>query len=107
MLIIGPSLHYWFSLVLRVYPKYDLLLTFKKMVLGQVVYGPIVTTIFFFVNASFTSESGSEVIGRLKRDLIPTLASSDMYWPVCDFFHLQMRYSFSFFLVPSTPILSI
>lgn len=30
-------------------------------------------------------ESGAEVVARLKRDLIPTLLSGVMYWPVCDF----------------------
>ncbi|GFP99606.1 pxmp2/4 family protein 4 [Phtheirospermum japonicum] len=103
MLIIGPSLHYWFNFVSRVYPKRDLLSTFKKMALGQAVYGPIVTTILFSANAALQGESGSETIGRLKRDLIPTLASGIMYWPVCDFVtfkfipvHLQPLVSNSF-----------
>ncbi|KAL3638486.1 hypothetical protein CASFOL_017857 [Castilleja foliolosa] len=103
MLIIGPTLHYWFNFVSRVYPKRDLLSTFKKMALGQVVYGPIVTTVFFSVNAALQGESGSEIICRLKRDLIPTLASGAMYWPVCDFLtfkfipvHLQPLVSNSF-----------
>lgn len=46
----------------------------------------------------FSGESGSEIVGRLKRDLVPTLVRGVMYWPVCDFItfkfvpvHLQVR----------------
>lgn len=52
MVIIGPSLHFWFNFVSRVFPKRDLLSTFTKMALGQTVYGPSVTAIFFSVNAA-------------------------------------------------------
>lgn len=52
MLIIGPSLHYWFNFVSRVFPKRDLLSTFTKMALGQTVYGPTVTAVFFSANAA-------------------------------------------------------
>ncbi|KAL6531763.1 hypothetical protein OROMI_028128 [Orobanche minor] len=103
MLIIGPSLHYWFDFVSRVYPKRDILSTLKKMALGQTVYGPVMTSIFFSVNAALQGESSSEIIGRLKRDLIPTLISGIMYWPLCDFLtfrfipvHLQALVSNSF-----------
>ncbi|KAK6121201.1 hypothetical protein DH2020_045063 [Rehmannia glutinosa] len=111
MLIIGPSLHYWFNFVSRVLPKRDFVSTFKKMALGQTVYGPAVTAIFFAANAALqltstehaVCESGSEIIGRLKRDLVPTLISGIMYWPVCDFLtfrfipvHLQPLVSNSF-----------
>ncbi|EYU42710.1 hypothetical protein ABFS82_14G104800 [Erythranthe guttata] len=103
MLIIGPSLHYWFNFVSRVFPKRDLFSTFTKMVLGQMVYGPTVTALFFSLNAALQGESGSEIIGRLKRDLVPTLKSGVMYWPICDFVtfrfvpvHLQPLVSNSF-----------
>lgn len=32
-----------------------------------------------------SGESGAEIFARLKRDLIPTLVSQLVYWPVCDF----------------------
>ncbi|KAL2513458.1 Peroxisomal membrane 22 kDa (Mpv17/PMP22) family protein [Forsythia ovata] len=85
MLILGPSLHYWFNFVSRVFPKRDLPSTFKKMALGQTVYGPTMTAIFFSVNAALQGESGSEIVARLKRDLVPTIISGIMYWPACDF----------------------
>ena len=39
-LILGPTLHYWFNLMSRLFPKRDLITTFKKMAMGQTVYGP-------------------------------------------------------------------
>ncbi|XP_057783008.1 uncharacterized protein LOC131000886 [Salvia miltiorrhiza] len=103
MLIVGPSLHFWFNFVSRAFPKRDLLSTFAKMALGQMVYGPIVTALFFSVNAGLQGESGSEIVGRLKRDMVPTLVRGVMYWPICDFItfkfvpvHLQPLVSNSF-----------
>lgn len=43
IVILGPSLRYWFNFVSRSFPKHDLLSTFKKIALGQTVYGPAMT----------------------------------------------------------------
>lgn len=32
-----------------------------------------------------TGENGTEILSRLKRDLIPTMKSGIMFWPMCDF----------------------
>ncbi|CDO97259.1 unnamed protein product [Coffea canephora] len=85
MIILGPSLHFWFNFVSRVLPKRDLITTLQKIILGQAVFGPTMTVIFFSVNAALQGESGPEIVARLKRDLVPTMISGVMYWPVCDF----------------------
>ncbi|XP_020552882.1 uncharacterized protein LOC105172678 isoform X2 [Sesamum indicum] len=71
LVIIGPSLHYWFNLVSRVFPKRDLLSTLKKMALGQTVYGPTATTVFFSVNAALQA-SGEQFI-FISVDSLPDL----------------------------------
>ncbi|XP_042493259.1 PXMP2/4 family protein 4-like [Macadamia integrifolia] len=103
MLIVGPSLHFWFNFVSKILPKRDVVTTFKKIIIGQTVYGPFMSTIFFSVNAALQGENASEIIARLKRDLLPTLKSGLIYWPVCDFVtfkfipvHLQPLISNSF-----------
>ncbi|XP_022942949.1 PXMP2/4 family protein 4-like [Cucurbita moschata] len=103
LLILGPSLHYWFNFMSRLFPKKDIFSTLKKMALGQSLYGPSMTVIFFSMNAFLQGENGSEIIGRLKRDLLPTMLNGVMYWPVCDFItfrfvpvHLQPLVSNSF-----------
>lgn len=52
LLILGPTLHYWFNLMSRLFPKRDLITTFKKMAMGQTVYGPTMNVIFFSLNAA-------------------------------------------------------
>ncbi|KAK6159234.1 hypothetical protein DH2020_006548 [Rehmannia glutinosa] len=52
MLIIGPSVHYWYNFMSRVFPKRDIISTFKKIALGQTTYGPAMTVIFLSVNAA-------------------------------------------------------
>lgn len=52
MLILGPSLNSWFNFVSKTLPKRDLITTLKKIVLGQIVYGPTMTVVFFSVNAA-------------------------------------------------------
>ncbi|CAH1450453.1 unnamed protein product [Lactuca virosa] len=103
MIVLGPALHYWFNFVSRIFPNRDLISTFKKMFLGQAIFGPVMTVVFFSVNAGIQGENGREIVARLKRDLIPTMINGVMYWPVCDFItfrfvpvHLQPLVSNSF-----------
>lgn len=51
LLVLGPSLHYWFNFMSRLFPRRDLLSTLKKMAMGQGIYGPAMTVIFFSMNA--------------------------------------------------------
>ncbi|GAB2219333.1 hypothetical protein Drorol1_Dr00006968 [Drosera rotundifolia] len=103
LLIIGPTLHLWFNFMSKILPGRDLLTTTKKMVLGQTVYGPVMTAVFFSLNSALQGENGGEIIARLKRDFVPTLVNGAMYWPLCDFItfrfipvHLQPLVSNSF-----------
>ncbi|CAI9104301.1 OLC1v1002942C1 [Oldenlandia corymbosa var. corymbosa] len=85
MFLLGPSLHFWFNYVSRLFPRRDVIATLKKIVMGQTLYGPAMTVVFFSYNASLQGESRTEIVARLKRDLVPTLISGVMYWPLCDF----------------------
>ncbi|CAI9763050.1 unnamed protein product [Fraxinus pennsylvanica] len=105
MIILGPAQHMWFNFVARVLPKRDVITTFKKLLMGQITYGPAITGAFFAFNAALQGESRIEITARLKRDLLPTLLNGLLYWPICDFFtykviavHLQplMNSSFSY-----------
>ncbi|KAI5059196.1 hypothetical protein GOP47_0025515 [Adiantum capillus-veneris] len=99
----GPTLHVWFNFVSKLIPTRDLFSTFKKMAMGQLIYGPIFTVVFFSLNAFVQGESPDEIFSRLKRDFVPTIRSGLMYWPICDFItyryvpvHLQPLVSNSF-----------
>ncbi|KAJ4889356.1 Peroxisomal membrane 22 kDa (Mpv17/PMP22) family protein [Raphanus sativus] len=67
---------------------------------GQAIYGPIMTVVFFSLNASLQGESGSDIVARLKRDVIPAMFNGVMYWPLCDFI------TFRFFPVHLQPLVS-
>lgn len=103
MIILGPTLHFWFNFMSKLFPRTDLFSTLMKMVMGQTLYGPAMTVIFFSFNAHLQGETGTEIVARLKRDLLPTFLSGVMYWPLCDFItfrfipvHLQPLVSNSF-----------
>ncbi|KAJ0233441.1 22 kDa peroxisomal membrane protein [Hirschfeldia incana] len=100
LLVLGPTLHYWFNFMSTLFPKQDLITTFKKMAMGQTIYGPIMTVVFFSLNASLQGESGSDIVARLKRDVIPAMFNGVMYWPLCDFI------TFRFFPVHLQPLVS-
>lgn len=52
MLILGPSQHFWFNYMSKILPKRDTLTTLKKLFMGQAIYGPSITAVFFSYNAS-------------------------------------------------------
>ncbi|KAF8111916.1 hypothetical protein N665_0071s0055 [Sinapis alba] len=100
LLILGPVQHQWFGFMSRLFPKQDLITTFKKMAMGQTVYGPTIMVIFLSFNALLQGEGGSDILARLKRDLLPVMLNCVMYWPVCDFI------TFKFFPVHLQPLVS-
>lgn len=52
LIILGPAQHLWFNFVARVLPKRDLITIFKKLAMGQLVFGPTINGIFFSFNAA-------------------------------------------------------
>ncbi|KAJ8768874.1 hypothetical protein K2173_023869 [Erythroxylum novogranatense] len=100
LIVLGPALHFWFNFVSKILPQKDLITTFKKMAMGQTIFGPAMTVLFFSLNAFLQGENGAEIVGRLKRDLLPTMLNGVMYWPVCDFI------TFRFFPVHLQPLVS-
>ncbi|KAJ7946144.1 PXMP2/4 family protein 4 [Quillaja saponaria] len=103
MIILGPTLHFWFNFVSKLFPRRDIFSILKKMALGQTIYGPAMTVVFFSLNAGWQGETIEEIVVRLKRDLVPTMLNGVIYWPACDFItfkfipvHLQPLVSNSF-----------
>ncbi|XP_059286657.1 uncharacterized protein LOC132040062 [Lycium ferocissimum] len=85
LLILGTAQHHWFGFVARVLPKRDIISTLKKLLMGQLLFAPVINSIFFSFNAALQGENGEEIVARLKRDLLPTMMNGLMYWPLCDF----------------------
>ena len=51
LLILGPVQHQWFGFMSRLFPKQDFITSFKKVAMGQTVYGPTIMVIFLSFNA--------------------------------------------------------
>ncbi|CAF2038041.1 hypothetical protein YC2023_105841 [Brassica napus] len=98
--VLGPTLHCWFNFLSRLLPRQDFITTFKKMAMGNIIYGPIMMVTFFSLNALLQGEGGSDIVARLKRDFLPAMQNCVMYWPVCDFI------TFKFFPVHLQPLVS-
>ncbi|ANM70733.1 Peroxisomal membrane 22 kDa (Mpv17/PMP22) family protein [Arabidopsis thaliana] len=52
LIFLGPSQHLWFSYLSKILPKRDVLTTFKKIMMGQVLFGPVSNTVFYSYNAA-------------------------------------------------------
>lgn len=52
LFILGVSQHIWFNFIGRVLPKRDVLTTLKKIVAGQLVFGPYTASLFYTYNAA-------------------------------------------------------
>ncbi|XP_009587200.1 protein SYM1 [Nicotiana tabacum] len=85
LLILGTAQHHWFNFMGRVLPNRDIVSTLKKLLMGQLAFGPVINSVFFSFNAALQGENGEEIAARLKRDLLPTMMNGLMYWPFCDF----------------------
>lgn len=96
----GPLLHLWFGRVGKLIPGRDVPSTMKKLVLGQIFFGPAFCAAFFSINAYAQGERGAQITQRLQRDLIPTLKNGLMYWPVCDFI------TYRYVPIPLQPLVS-
>ncbi|KAI7747264.1 hypothetical protein M8C21_027831, partial [Ambrosia artemisiifolia] len=64
---------------------YDFIRTCRMAGFGMTIFGPIMTALFFSVNAGLQGERVQEIMARLKRDMLPTMISNAIYWPLCDF----------------------
>ena len=93
LLFFGPAAHYWYSFVFHILPSTTLLSTIQKAILGQLIFGPIFTSIFFgaglLQSSSFTFNSWYR---KVKIDLPVVWVKGLSYWPIVDIV--------SFMLVP-------
>eukprot|EP00929_Paragymnodinium_shiwhaense_P055623 TRINITY_DN27860_c0_g1_i1.p1 TRINITY_DN27860_c0_g1~~TRINITY_DN27860_c0_g1_i1.p1 ORF type:complete len:241 (+),score=22.66 TRINITY_DN27860_c0_g1_i1:57-779(+) len=81
----GPAAHYWFKMILRMYPKNDIWSLLAKTAWGQVFFGPYITTVFFAAALWCQQSLSWQALQRkVAADLWPTLVAGCGYWPVVD-----------------------
>jgi len=81
----GPAAHAWYEWIFAVLPGTSLVSTLQKAALGQVLFGPSFTCIFF---ATSLMQSGSFTVGnwiqKIKKDLPGAFISGAGFWPLVD-----------------------
>eukprot|EP00930_Biecheleria_cincta_P071188 TRINITY_DN58709_c0_g1_i1.p1 TRINITY_DN58709_c0_g1~~TRINITY_DN58709_c0_g1_i1.p1 ORF type:complete len:255 (-),score=25.48 TRINITY_DN58709_c0_g1_i1:105-869(-) len=86
LFLFGPSAHAWFYWVLRLVPGSGFLSLLAKTALGQVFFGPFITSVFFAAALwGSGSWSWSAFCRKMRADLWPTVAAGLGFWPLMDF----------------------
>jgi protein Mpv17 len=87
----GPAAHYWYSMIFRLLPGTSLFSTLQKAGLGQLIFGPTFTCIFF---ASALLQGGNFTVNnwirKVRSDLPGAWAAGLCFWPFVDLVSYRM-----------------
>ena len=86
LLYFGPAAHKWYEWIFKLLPATTVLSTCYKAALGQLIFGPCFTCVFFAVGLL---QSGEFTIQRwfkkIQKDLFGVWTAGLGYWPIADF----------------------
>lgn len=86
LLYFGPAAHVWYNWIFQILPEKTILSTFYKAALGQLIFGPCFTCVFFAVgllqNGDFTFPKW---FNKIRNDLFSVWAAGLGYWPIVDY----------------------
>jgi protein Mpv17 len=86
LLYFGPAAHVWYNWIFQILPEKTILSTFYKAALGQLIFGPCFTCVFFAVgllqNGDFTFPKW---LKKIRNDLFSVWAAGLGYWPIVDY----------------------
>jgi protein Mpv17 len=86
LLYFGPAAHYWYEAIFALLPGTSLWSTLQKAALGQVIFGPTFTCIFFAVSLFQAGQFSLVAWGRkIKSDLPGAWLAGAGFWPLVDF----------------------
>lgn len=81
----GPAAHYWYEMIFRLLPGTGLVSTIQKAALGQLLFGPSFTCIFF---AASLLQSGTFSLAnwgkKIRNDLPGAWLAGCGFWPLVD-----------------------
>lgn len=82
----GPAAHYWYEWIFRIIPGTTFYCTVQKAALGQLLFGPSFTCIFFasslIQSKTFTLRTWFQ---KIKQDLPGAVLAGVGFWPIVDF----------------------
>ncbi|CAJ1943188.1 unnamed protein product [Cylindrotheca closterium] len=84
-LYFAPAAHYWYEAIFHFLPGKGLVSTFQKALLGQAIFGPAFTCIFFasslIQNNTFTIANWG---AKIRSDLPGAWLAGSAFWPIVD-----------------------
>lgn len=86
LLVFGPAANAWYSMIFKMLPSTSLFSTLQKAALGQLIFGPAFTSVFFGAGMiQSRSFSVGAWLQKVKNDLPAVWASGLGFWPFVDF----------------------
>ena len=86
LIFFGPAANAWYAMIFRILPSNSLMSTLQKAALGQIIFGPMFTCVFF---GAGMIQSGTFSFGnwlrKIQKDLPGVWASGLGFWPAVDF----------------------
>ena len=80
----APAAHVWYGAITKAIPANDLRAILTKALLGQLIFGPLVTCVFF-ASACLQSAEGLRALpGKIRSDLLGVQAAGLGFWPFVD-----------------------
>ena len=85
ILYFGPAAHAWCTMIFCLFPKTSLVFTLQKAALGQVIFGPSFTCVFFAASLiQCRNFSLGTWLEKIKSNLFRAWASGLGFWPLVD-----------------------
>ena len=83
-LYFAPAAHVWYGAITKAIPANDLRAILTKALLGQLIFGPLVTCVFFASACLQSSEGLRALPGKIRSDLLGVQAAGLGFWPFVD-----------------------
>lgn len=81
----GPAAHLWYDWVFSILPSVSLVSTLQKAALGQLIFGPVFTCVFFGTSLMQSGTFSLRAWGKkIKTDLPSAWLSGTGFWPLVD-----------------------
>jgi protein Mpv17 len=95
----GPAAHYWYNWMFRLFPATNLPSTLSKAAMGQTLFGPTFTCIFFATGLWQAGQlTWPAYAQKIRRDFPRTWLAGAVFWIAVDLF------SYSYLPVPYIPL---
>ncbi len=94
-LFIGPTCHYWYLLLDRIFPGRKVAVVMKKILIDQIVFSPVNISMFLVIMGYLEGMNGKQILQDMKEKGLTLLKAEWIVWPpaqMINFFFLPTRF---------------